>query len=85
MIDSDSRIRKASRRVGRETPNCSMSTDSFGNGSPAPSSPVMIRRRRFAATSSPALGTRTTVDFDPTATLSLSSAPVPAHARTRYR
>ena len=35
MIDSDSRMRKASRRVGRETPKRAMSTDSVGSGAPA--------------------------------------------------
>ena len=62
MIDSDSRIRNASRRVGLDTPNRAISTDSVGSGSPGLSAPVMICRRRSAATSSPALGTRTMDD-----------------------
>src|SRR3954451_5180515 len=59
MSCSDSRTRKASRSVGRETPNCSSRAFSGGSASPSCSSPRTIRRRSSEATSSAVLGTCT--------------------------
>src|SRR5215472_12652079 len=61
MSVSASRMRNASRRVGRDTPYCSMSWLSAGRVSPGRSSPRTICRRRWLAISSPVLGARTTV------------------------
>src|SRR5437660_6167619 len=59
MRASDSSTLNASRKVGRDTPNCAISTFSEGRASPSSSSPRTIWRRRSAATSSAIFGTRT--------------------------
>ena len=56
ISDSDSSTRNASRSVGRDTPNCSISTASDGSASPSASSPRTILRRSSAATSSAVSG-----------------------------
>src|SRR5438270_886243 len=58
---SDSRMRKAARNVGRETPRLCISSDSAGSASPWGTLPVMIWRRIWLATTSAALGTPTSV------------------------
>ncbi len=59
-IASDSRMRNASRIVGFDTPNRSISTDSAGSLSPSRSTPVTMSRRMISATTSAALGFRVT-------------------------
>src|SRR5690606_24560742 len=56
MSPSNSRIRSASRIVGRETANCSISCPSVGRLWPGGNSPVIIRRLMVAATISAILG-----------------------------
>ena len=57
--DSASRIRNASRSVGRDTPNCSCSSASGGSRLPGRSSPRTIWPRSRAAISSAVFGART--------------------------
>src|SRR5690349_16542110 len=58
--DSASRIRNASRSVGRDTPNISISTVSDGSESPVFRSPRTICPRIYDAISSAVLGARRT-------------------------
>src|SRR6185369_3654667 len=58
MRPSDSRMRTASRSVGRDTPKAAMSSPSDDSVSPSFSSPRTIWLRSCLATSSAALGTR---------------------------
>jgi hypothetical protein len=55
---SDSRIRMASRNVGRDTPKRRIISDSAGNESPSLSVPRTIRLRKSCETISAALGMR---------------------------
>src|SRR5580704_8566625 len=58
---SDSRIRSAARRDGRETPSSSSSLPSGGRASPTATVPVTIRRRSSLATATAALGVAASV------------------------
>src|SRR5260370_1385160 len=72
MSDSVSRIRNASRSVGRDTSNWCISSTSDGRLSPSASSPRTILLRRYEAIISPVFAARM---FWPTCLVSLITGP----------